>query len=78
MFLAIILPPARKSRKLAILVAISMAASAALTVICDIFGLDWFTEGFRIIFLTVTISAAAAILFPIKDEQDNEEKEGAI
>ncbi len=70
MFLAIILPPARKSRIIAGLVAISMAASALLTFLCDKLSLTWFTEGFRIIALTVVISAAAAILFPVKEEGD--------
>lgn len=74
MFLAIILPPARKSRKIAAIVAISMAASAVLTLICDSFALTWFTEGFRIIFLTIIISAAAAVFFPIQDENDAKEE----
>ena len=68
MFLAIILPPARKSRTIAGLVAISMAASALLTVLCTKLSLTWFTEGFRIVALTVTISLGAAILFPVKEE----------
>ena len=68
MFLAIILPPARKSRIIAGLVAASMAARALLTYLCTKLSLAWFTEGFRIITLTVLISAAAAILFPVKDE----------
>lgn len=74
MFLAIILPPARKSRVIAGLVAISMAASGLLALLCERLALTWFTEGFRIIALTVTISLGAAVLFPIKDE---ESKEGA-
>lgn len=68
MFLAIILPPARKSRVIASLVAVSMAASAGLTFICQHFSFTWFTEGFRIIALTVTISLIAAILFPVKEK----------
>ena len=71
MFLAIILPPARKSRKIAVIVAISMAASATLTAICSSLSLTWFTEGFRIIFLTVLISALAAIFFPIDEEKES-------
>ena len=70
MFLAIILPPARKSRVIAGLVAISMAASAALTVLCEKLTLAWFTEGFRIVALTVVISLAAAILFPVAEETE--------
>ncbi len=68
MFLAIILPPARKSRIIAGLVAVSMAASTLLNFLCKKLSLTWFTEGFRIIALTVVISAAAAILFPVKEE----------
>lgn len=66
MFLAIILPPAKKSRIIAGLVAVSMAASAGLYFLCQALSLTWFTEGFRIIALTVVISALAAILFPAK------------
>lgn len=68
MFLAIILPPARKSRTIAGLVAISMAASALLTILCTKLSLTWFTEGFRIITLTVVISATAAILCPVQEK----------
>lgn len=73
MFLAIILPPARKSRVIAGLVAISMAASAALTFICAHFSLTWFTEGFRIIALTVAISLAAAFLCPVTEAPAEQE-----
>ena len=72
MFLAIILPPARKSRVIAVLVAISMAASLLLTLACDAFGWTGFTEGFRIIVLTVAISLGAAILFPVREGTDEE------
>ena len=71
MFIAIILPPAKKSRKIAALVAVSMASSGLLTFICQRFSLDWFTEGFRIIALTFVISLAFALLFP-KEEEKNE------
>lgn len=73
MFLAIVLPPAGKSRVIAGIVAVSMAASALLTWVCKHFALTWFTEGFRIIALTVVISAAAALLVPVK-ETDNTAK----
>ena len=61
MFLAIIIPPARKSRILAGLIAISFAASYLaenLPVISSI------SSGTRTIILTVVLSSAAAILFP--------------
>lgn len=69
MFLAIILPPARKSKVIAGLVAVSMAASAGLCFLVEHFSITWLTEGFRIILLTVVIAAVAAVLFPVKDEE---------
>lgn len=70
MFLAIILPPARKSRVIAGLVAVSALASAALSWLCAAFSLTFFTEGFRIIVLTVVISLGAALLFPLSKESE--------
>ena len=72
MFLAVVLPPARKSRVIAGLVALSALCSAGLTALCHALSLTWFTEGFRIIFLTVVLSLGAALLFPVQEE----EKEG--
>lgn len=69
MFLAIILPPARKSRVIAGLVGVSMLASMGLWLLCRYLAWDWLSEGFRIILLTVVISAVAAILFPVKEEE---------
>ncbi len=68
MFLAIIIPPARKSRIIAMLVVISFAASycaARLPVISSLSG------GSRTIILTIAISVAAALLFPIKPEKED-------
>ena len=70
MFLAIILPPARKSRVIAGLVGVSMLCSVGLALLCKHLGWTWLSEGFRIILLTVVISAAAAILFPVKEETE--------
>lgn len=67
MFIAIIIPPARKSRIVAGVVAISMAASFAfahLPLISQI------SSGVRAIILTVVISGIAALLFPIKEDCD--------
>lgn len=67
MFLAIIIPPARKNKIIAGLVAISMAVScifAYAPVVKNI------ASGTRIIILTVLISLGAAILFPIKDDTE--------
>ena len=67
MFLAIIIPPARKNKVIALLVAVSMALSLAfskLPFICEI------SSGMRVIILTIVISLAAAIIFPREDEVD--------
>lgn len=67
MFLAVIIPPARKSKLIAVLIVISFAASYAasyLPVISEISG------GTRTIILTVVISSAAALLFPREAEAE--------
>ena len=64
MFLAIIIPPARKSRVIAGVVAVSMTVSWAAAF------LPFLSEGMRVILLTIVISAVAAILFPVKDEKE--------
>lgn len=65
MFLAVIIPPARKSRVIAALVLVSMAASFVFS---SLPVLSVISPGMRVIILTVVISAAAALLFPVKDE----------
>lgn len=77
MFLAIILPPARKSRVIAGIVGVSMLSSAALAVACECFAWTGLTEGFRIIILTVAISLGAALLFPVKEDGAGAEEEVA-
>ncbi len=68
MFIAIVLPPARKSRVIALLVSVSMASSALLSFLCSKLNWTWFSEGFRIVALTVVISLIFAILFPVKEK----------
>ena len=65
MFLAIIIPPARKNKIIAGLVVSSMLISYLFARL-PMF--RFLTSGMRIILLTVALSAAAAILFPIPDE----------
>ena len=65
MFLAIIIPPARENRVIAALVVISMLASCAFAYLPAISAIS---PGTRVIILTVAISAAAAYLFPVKEE----------
>ncbi len=62
MFLAIIIPPARKDHFIAGLVIISMASSLAFSLIPVI---SEISEGFRIIILTIIIAGGAALLHPV-------------
>ncbi len=70
MFLAIIIPPARKSRIIALLVLVSFAASYGAAHLPFIAGLS---GGTRTIILTVAISAAAACLFPVNPDKEEAE-----
>ena len=64
MFIAIIIPPARKDKIVAGCVVVSFLASyLAETFLTDI------STGTRTIFLTILISGAAAILYPIKEQK---------
>lgn len=67
MFLAIIIPPSRKNKVIAGLVCISMILSFAFSKLPL---LSSISSGMRVIILTVVISLTAAILFPVKEEQD--------
>lgn len=67
MFLAIIIPPARKDRIVACLVIISMVLSF---VFAKVQFFSFIPEGVRVIALTVVISLGAAFLFPRKEEQN--------
>ena len=67
MFLAIIIPPSRKNPKIAGLVLLSMATSfafARLPYLCNI------SSGMRVILLTVVLSLGAALLFPVKEDEN--------
>ena len=65
MFLAIIIPPARRDRVIAGLVTVSMAASLAMAKLPL---LSQISSGMRTIILTVLIAGGAAVLFPIKED----------
>lgn len=64
MFLAIIVPPARKDRVVLGLVLLSFAASLAAARWSLLAGIS---SGIKTILLTVVISLLAAVLFPLKD-----------
>ena len=66
MFLAVIIPPARKDRIILGLVAVSFAASYAASVLPWIGSLS---SGTRIIILTIVLAAGAAVLFPHPAEE---------
>jgi len=65
MFLAIIIPPARKDKVIAGLIVICFAASWAASSL-EIF--SGISSGTRTIILTLVIASAAALLFPRKEE----------
>lgn len=69
MFISVFVPEARKNKIVAALVAVSFVLSYVfekLPYVRDI------SSGIRIIILTVVISLAAAILFPIKEGNEND------
>lgn len=71
MFLAVIIPPAKKDRVIAAVVLVSMLASLLFSLapyVREISG------GFRIIILTILIAGAAAVIHPVeeKEEEGNE------
>ena len=65
MFLAIILPPARKDRIIAGVVGLSFALSFAAAKLPLLAGVS---SGIKTIVLTVAIALGAAILFPVREE----------
>ena len=69
MFIAIIIPPAKRDKKVLTAVAVSFAASWLAATVPFV---SQISEGTRTIILTVVISAAAALLFPRKKESEGE------
>lgn len=74
MFLAIIVPPARKDRVVGVLVILSFLSSFALGKAAGVLQLDWLTGGTQVILLTLLLAGGAAALFPIREgeEEDHE------
>lgn len=71
MFIAIIIPPSRDNKVIAFLVSLSMAVSFIFSYAPVLKNI---ASGTRIIILTVGISLLAAILFPIKEDDDKKEE----
>ncbi|MBR5519089.1 MAG: AzlC family ABC transporter permease [Clostridia bacterium] len=67
MFIAIIIPPARKNRVVAVLIALCFAASWMASVVPML--CDW-SDGMRTIVLTVVLAGGAALFFPIHEEDE--------
>ena len=69
MFIAIIVPPARKDKVIAVLVIISFAASYIVSRLPVFSGVS---EGTKIIILTVVIAGIASVVRPVKQEEHDE------
>ncbi len=69
MFLAIIIPPARKNRAVLGVIIAAMALSCLFAAVPL---LQQVSSGFVIIIVTVVVSAVAALLFPVKEEVPDE------
>lgn len=67
MFLAIIIPPAKQNKVITGIIIISMALSFMFSAIPLLKGIS---SGLRVIILTAAISLGAALLFPVKEEED--------
>ena len=66
MFLAIIIPPAREHKNVLFAVVLAILASLAFVYLP---GLKGCTGGWSIIIITLVVSAIAATLFPVKEEE---------
>lgn len=64
MFLAIIIPPAKKEKTIALVVVISMLCSYLFSILPVVKELS---SGIRIIILTVALALLAAVLFPVSE-----------
>ena len=69
MFIAIFSPPAKQNKVVFGTVAAGVLLSWIMT---EVSFFSFIPEGIRIILLTVVISLAAAVLFPVKEENGNE------
>ena len=70
MFLAVIIPPARKNKVIAGLVIAAMLCSSLFSYLPFLSGIS---TGMKVIILTILLSGAAAILFPVKEDTKDAE-----
>ena len=71
MFVAIVVPPAKQNRVIAGAALLAMALSALFTYAPL---LKEISSGFRIILITVAVSALAACFFPVEDKAESEDE----
>lgn len=67
MFIAVIIPPAKKNKVIALLIVISMGAGSLFAYLP---GLKELSSGATLIILTVVISFAAAVIFPVEEKKE--------
>ena len=67
MFIAIIIPPAKKSK--AVLITI-IEATAIMCIFKYVRFFDFISDGFKIILATVIAAGVSAVFFPVKEEDD--------
>lgn len=76
MFLAIIIPPARKNKVIAVIVVASMVASTLLTFLADaIADVITLSSGMRILILTVLIAGIAAYVHPVEEKEESADEQ---
>jgi predicted branched-subunit amino acid permease len=73
MFIAIVLPVAKKEKSVTIIVAISVAIVCILRYI-PIF--NFISSGFRVIIATIIGAGIGALLFPITEDSSHDQEEG--
>lgn len=68
MFIAIILPPAKKSRAIALVIAVAVAIECMLYYV-PVF--QWISNGFQVIIAAILAASVGAVLYPVKEGADN-------
>lgn len=67
MFIAVIIPPAKKNKVILLVVILSMVLSGLFEVLPI---LNMISSGFKIIIVTIIVAAFAAYKFPVKDDEN--------
>lgn len=70
MFIAIVIPPAKDNKIIAGVVAVSMLASF---IFANVKILSAISSGMRVVILTVIIAGVCAVLFPVKEDEADEQ-----